>query len=253
MGTMANGGEGNGRPDKSSASPSPLDERYYVRGETEALGPYDGRALKDMIEQGRVLPTTAIARVGDTQWVDVKDHPYFRSLRSAGFAASQATSAQATSALPGEVEYAGFWIRLAAHYLDAIFLSALVAATGFVLGIIGVIAGVLSTQGGKLEAGGATGWFIALMYLIYIGIAFAYYIIFNSGPWQGTPGKRIVRIHLITASGAKVSRGLAVGRCFACIVSYLSLYIGFMVIGWNKEKKGFHDMMCGTRVIFGRL
>jgi uncharacterized RDD family membrane protein YckC len=261
--TMANGGESSGRPDKSSASPSPLDERYYVRGETEALGPYEGRALKDMIEQGRVLPTTAIARVGDTQWVDVKSHPYFSTLRPAGFAASQATSAQApfaqatsahtTSALPEGVEYAGFWIRLAAYFLDGIFLAAIEFAVGLVLGIIGIIGGVVSTQGSKPEFGVGTVLFFIFSYLIYFGIIVAYNIIFMSGPWQATPGKRIVRIHLITVSGAKVSRWLAFGRVLAYIISALPLDIGFMVIGWNSEKKGFHDMMCGTRVIFGRL
>lgn len=49
---MAEDGEDVGRPDQASAERHALDERYYVHGETQAYGPYGGRALKDMIEKG---------------------------------------------------------------------------------------------------------------------------------------------------------------------------------------------------------
>ena len=46
---------------------------------------------------------------------------------------------------------------------------------------------------------------------------------------------------------------VALGRYLAYIISSLPFFIGFMVIGWNEEKKGFHDMICKTRVIYGKL
>jgi uncharacterized RDD family membrane protein YckC len=29
--------------------------------------------------------------------------------------------------------------------------------------------------------------------------------------------------------------------------------LGFFMIGWTQEKKGLHDMICGTRVVYGKL
>jgi uncharacterized RDD family membrane protein YckC len=89
--------------------------------------------------------------------------------------------------------------------------------------------------------------------VIAVVIIIVYYVKFNSGAWQATPGKRLVGIHIITVTGEPVSGWLAFGRYFAYMLSGLPLGLGFMWVGWNEEKKGFHDMVCGTRVIYGKL
>jgi uncharacterized RDD family membrane protein YckC len=35
-------------------------------------------------------------------------------------------------------------------------------------------------------------------------------------------------------------------------VSALLFYIGFMMAGWTNQKRALHDMICDTRVIYGR-
>jgi uncharacterized RDD family membrane protein YckC len=218
---------------------NPLDERYYVRGEREAYGPYDGRTLKDMLEQGKVAPDAGIARVGATEWTTIKEHPFFSSIHPAGaVAAAQPRRLPGGpgsgpeyhgETLSGEVEYAGSW---------------------FVIGIIAGIAGVLRTGSGNEGLAVLVG---LIGILVTLAAAIFYHVKFTSGPWQATPGKRIVRIHVVKDNGERVGGWLAFGRYLCYILSALPLYIGFFVIGWNKEKKGFHDMICGTRVIFGRL
>ena len=32
----------------------------------------------------------------------------------------------------------------------------------------------------------------------------------------------------------------------------LSVGIGYMVAGWDGQKRGFHDMLCDTRVIYAK-
>jgi uncharacterized RDD family membrane protein YckC len=89
--------------------------------------------------------------------------------------------------------------------------------------------------------------------LIGLGVWLFYFIYFPSGSWQATPGKRIVGIHLIREDGGRVTGLLALGRSLSYVISAIPLYIGFFMIGWNKEKKGLHDIICHTRVIYGKL
>jgi uncharacterized RDD family membrane protein YckC len=236
----------------------PLDERYYVRGETEAYGPYQGRAVKDMIEQGKLLPNTGLARVGATEWIEIKDHTYFASLLPAHvLAAASAVRLPGApglsypqAAADGSRRYAGFWIRLVAYIIDAVCLMVLYSVVG------GLIFGI-SGASGALQGGDANqGLVIALVILLYVvifAITIIYQVLFIRGQWQATPGKRLLGLHLITESGQRVSGMRALGRYFAYILSALPFYVGFMMIGWNSEKKGLHDMVCETRVVHGRL
>jgi uncharacterized RDD family membrane protein YckC len=251
---MANGGENSGRPDQpSTPPPHALDERYYVRGETEAYGPYEGRVLKDMIEQGKVLPATGIARVGDSQWGEVKNHPYFGSLRPAASSAPQGGQAVRAPAhdggvAPGELRYAGFWIRVGAYLIDMVFMMLLMLVPFAVFGIFAASVGGEST--GSQVAVVIVG---ILLYAVLLAVVILYQVLTLGGRWQATPGKRLLGLYVITLSGRPVSRWLAVGRYLCYSVSAAVLYIGFMMIGWTKEKRGFHDSICDTRVVYGKL
>ena len=252
---MTDDGASTNRPDApAGAAPPvhPLDERFYVRGESEAYGPYDGRAIKDMIEQGRLLPNTGIARVGATEWTEIKDHPYFGALRRGGSAPVAAEAVRLPGA-PGSypesvhppVRYAGFWIRLGAYLLDFVFIYIGIAVIFLVAG--GAIGFNTQDDDARSILAGGVG-FIALNAFVIL-----YNVLFLRGTWQATPGKRLLGLHVVTTTGERLSGWRALGRYFAYILSALPLYIGFMMIGWNREKMGLHDMVCDTRVIYGKL
>lgn len=245
-------------PDGASSNPPgppvhPLDEHYYVRGDKEAYGPYDGRTLKDMIEQGKLLPTTGIARVGATEWTEIRNDAFFGAVRqAAGYAPADPTIVRLPGAPGAEavdarqpLHYAGFWIRLVAYVVDAIILTIIGSVVGAVIG-----GGVVTSTGGGDAAAGLAGGIGSFAGFI---IAILYYVLFLRSGWQATPGKRLLGLYVITTSGERVSGWRALGRYFAYILSALPLCIGFMMIGWNKEKKGLHDMVCDTRVVYGRL
>jgi uncharacterized RDD family membrane protein YckC len=46
-----------------------------------------------------------------------------------------------------------------------------------------------------------------------------------------------------------VDLGRAFGRYFAKILSAIILGIGYIMVGFDSEKRGLHDMICDTRVI----
>ncbi|MGO9135257.1 MAG: RDD family protein [Methylovirgula sp.] len=237
----------------------PFDEKWYVRAEGETHGPYEGRRVKELVEQGRLTADSPLARLGATEWSAVRDVPAFAGLLPPALpsAASpslaprpQAYAAGASAAAAGgAVHYAGFWIRVLAYLIDYVLVYLIVIAVSL---LIGFVVG-LATKGGTGNSEQFTQIVGGIAGVIGVLIVVAYYVAFNSGSWQATPGKRLLGIHIITESGKPVSGWLAFGRYLAYIISSLPLCIGFMVIGWNDEKKGFHDMICKTRVIYGKL
>lgn len=207
----------------------PLDELWYLHGETGAQGPYQGYAIKEMIEAGSIEPASLVAKVGATQWTALADVPVFASYLPARER--------------GAVEYAGFWMRLLAYVVDVILVYILSFVAGFVLGVIFLAAGADSNSTVTQ----------AVIFLVAVGIALFYYIYFPSGAWQATPGKRICGIHIIREDGKRVTGPLALGRYLAYIISALPLGIGFIMVAFTDQKRGLHDMICGTRVVYGKL
>jgi uncharacterized RDD family membrane protein YckC len=220
----------------SEVPPHAPDELWYVLGEdARVLGPCDGRAVLAMIDAGSIGAASLVAKVGATAWSSLADIPAFAPyLRDSGRAA---------------VKYAGFWIRLGAYLIDFVILNILAGVAGLIIGVVIVLSGNLDADIGS----GGDPITRALPALIGLGVVLLYYILFPSGAWQATPGKRICGIHIIRADGGRVSGLLGLGRYLAYIVSGLPLGLGFFMIGWNEEKKGLHDMMCGTRVVYGKL
>jgi len=64
-----------------------------------------------------------------------------------------------------------------------------------------------------------------------------------------TPGKMALDLKVIRPDGGPLSLGRAVGRYFAKIVSGIILAIGYIMAGFDSQKRALHDMICDTRVI----
>jgi uncharacterized RDD family membrane protein YckC len=206
----------------------PLDDLWYLQGETEALGPYKGHAIKAMIDAGSVGAGFLVAKVGASQWSVVADVPAFAVY------------------LPGRerapLKYAGFWRVLA--YLVDVVLVYILATVADVIPVVIFFAGLADIDSGAMQP---------TIVLVSLAAALFYYIYFPSGSWQATPGKRICGIYIIRQDGRRVSGPLALGRYLSYLISSLPLGVGFFMIGWTDQKKGLHDMICGTRVVYGKL
>ncbi len=90
------------------------------------------------------------------------------------------------------------------------------------------------------------------LYAIWYFISFAAtltYMIFFTGRFGGTPGKMALKIKIVRADGSAVSYPLAAGRYFATFVSSITLFIGYFIAIFDKEKRTLHDRICGTRVV----
>jgi uncharacterized RDD family membrane protein YckC len=135
----------------------------------------------------------------------------------------------------GEQKYAGFWIRFLAYIIDLI-----------ILGVIGkILFGNQVTQyqagrGGMSFSVDYSGWrvIIPLAYVVGCWIAFS-----------ATPGKMICKLKITQENGQKLTPQTALLRLVGYAVSAVVVFIGFITIGFDKKKQGWHDKIAHTYVV----
>lgn len=141
--------------------------------------------------------------------------------------------------------YAGFWIRTLASLIDTIIMVVPMAI--FLTSIYPDYFGFGIKSDGLMYRG-------SIDVVVQLGVPFFYTIIF----WKlkgATPGKMIVEIKVVDAETLlEPSVRSLIGRYFGYIVSTVPLCVGFFWVAWGKDKKGFHDKLAGTAVIYpGRI
>lgn len=148
-----------------------------------------------------------------------------------------------TQSIAKEDIYAGFFTRLAAYLIDSLFLFACLAIPRFMFWIIG-----LSSPDNLLTREVLFSFSIwnIVEYLLCKG----YFVVLTLMSGM-TLGKKAMRIKVIAKDGERPSLLTIIYR--ETIGKYLSaiiLYCGYLLIGIDKEKRGLHDMLCDTRVIY---
>ena len=142
---------------------------------------------------------------------------------------------------PEPLAVAGFWIRFVAWFADFLLLTLANAALGFVLGL-GLASGL---QSNRPEVSLAVQMGISLVGLL---IALTYETVMV-GRYGATLGKMACRLKVVTADGGPVSYARALGRYLAKILSTLICYIGFVIAGFDDQRRALHDHLCNTRVV----
>jgi uncharacterized RDD family membrane protein YckC len=179
---------------------------------------------KDILTSSQPLPLDAI-----TPPADAAASPY---------APPTARVADVAERLSAPTVFAGFWVRFAAVVLDGLVLGVLGAVIGFVLGFAAGLLGLgvrgTSALGGV--AGAAIGWL--------------YFAITESSQHRASPGKRALRLQVLTADGEqRVSFLRATGRWAARYLSLLLLLIGYLMQPFTARKQALHDLLAGTVVV----
>jgi uncharacterized RDD family membrane protein YckC len=64
-----------------------------------------------------------------------------------------------------------------------------------------------------------------------------------------TLGMRAVGVRVQDVSGDRVSLAAALGRYVMLIVGFACLLLGVAWVGWQREKRGWHDLAAGTEVV----
>jgi uncharacterized RDD family membrane protein YckC len=140
--------------------------------------------------------------------------------------------------------YAGFLRRFAAYFLDAIIVSVLGASVAIPLTSPELVSGADPAELMRLALRSQVP-----RTLVMLVIAMLYYTLQESSSAQATLGKRAMGIKVTDLQGARISFGHALGRWFAAALSYLTLYIGFLMAAFTGRKQALHDLVASTLVV----
>ena len=134
------------------------------------------------------------------------------------------------AAAQARVEFMGFWIRVPAAIIDSILVTVVNVALAQVP-VFGYSppGDVYASPVGSL-------------------IAILYYVLFTGVKGQ-TLGKMALRIQVVDANGNVPGLGRAALREIGKLVSGLVILLGYFWIGWDRQKRGWHDHIAGTYVI----
>lgn len=140
----------------------------------------------------------------------------------------------------GALNYAGFWIRFAAVFLDGLLLGIINIA-------LGMIAGLTFGQASGVEPTAMIGLQIVITFIqLAVGVTYETVLI---GKYGATLGKMACKIKVVTPDGGQVSYLRAFGRYFAKILSGMICLIGYIMAAFDGEKRALHDHICSTRVV----
>lgn len=115
--------------------------------------------------------------------------------------------------------YAGFWLRTGAFLLDAFIML-------------------------------PVGWFlVAELPAGNLVMLWLYFAFLESSAWQGSIGKRVLRLRVTDVNGERLSFKHASGRFFSKFLSSATAGLGFLLVAWTRHKQGLHDLVSSTLVL----
>ncbi len=166
---------------------------------------------------------------------------YFQRMR-------EGAAAPGGSGLSGYTNYAGFWIRFAAKFIDGLIIGVPAIVIFFV--VMFAMGLAISGASNRGNPGGAVAMqMVQLIFQFGINALFIAYSTFMHGKYGATLGKMAVGIKVVMADGQPVTYGRALGRGCAEILSGCVCDIGYIIAAFDDEKRALHDHMCGTRVV----
>lgn len=154
------------------------------------------------------------------------------------------------------LEYAGFWIRLAAALIDFLLLVAslyvlycvisqsffwIFPGTNKVIDTFGNIA-----RGAPVSAGII--WLMASMLLVFLAGCTVYFVVCWATAGQ-TVGKLSMSIKIIRTDSSSLDLRNAFIRFLGGLLCMATLGIGFILIAFDGRKQGLHDRIADTYVV----
>lgn len=85
-----------------------------------------------------------------------------------------------------------------------------------------------------------------LIYLVYAGV-------FEGSAWQGTIGKRLLRLRVTGLDGRRVSPRRAFTRNISKMLSIVPAFVGCLAAFWNDQRQTWHDRLAKTLVLRAEL
>jgi uncharacterized RDD family membrane protein YckC len=145
--------------------------------------------------------------------------------------------------------YAGVGIRFGARFIDGLVFMVPFAIVAFLL-----LPGLLRTAAAN-KAPALNGSFVlvALVFGLFYEVLMLRY-------WGATLGKMACGLKVVRSDGSSLDWGVSFGRyfmynvviCAVPFVNWILLITTAIMAGTDEQKRGLHDRVCDTRVIYKR-
>lgn len=141
------------------------------------------------------------------------------------------------------IRYAGFGVRLVAYLIDLVILVVF-----NVIAIIGVV--LLMRVIVQPEFARETGLTVSRYVSALIGLI---YFLYFWGRKGATPGKKMLKLRVKLRGELTGEPGIGDGKAFLRLIGYsinsFLLFLPFLMILFNQERRGLHDFLAGTIVV----
>lgn len=209
---------------------------HYKLGGQE-FGPVGDDELRSLLKQGEIGSRTPVRSKSLEAWTPIGT--------LAEFSESAATAEAQVERIPiPEEVFAPIWRRGIAFAVDllAIWVS------GFLLSaIMGIVLAVLAIRGIAGDSPAFNADFSIARFVLVV-FPWFYFTIFEGSFLQATPGKLLMRIIVVDASGYRPGFPRAALRSAAKYVSCGVFLLGFVMASFTERKQALHDFVARTVV-----
>lgn len=146
------------------------------------------------------------------------------------------------------MNYAGFWLRFVAFWIDWLILAIIISAIHFLFygtpHVFEHLQTMTSNPAGKLmlHTEYTLDWSGTL-------VIWLYYTLFECSKWQATIGKQLLGLKVTDENGNRIGIGRSNGRFWSKILSTFIFGIGYLMIAFTSRKQGLHDLIARTLII----
>jgi uncharacterized RDD family membrane protein YckC len=226
-----------------------MDTQYkIIGGDGAEYGPAPLAELKDWIRDGRVAAMTKVWRSDLSIWSPADRYTELHEELASLHAAA---SAAADRVLPP----AGFWARLAAYLIDHIVLVVIFLAVWTPIAaprhwqIPDLPAAPLTDAAMQQFREQFSSWMDKAIPIFYP--LFLLYDVLLNGRFGATVGKMMIGAKITMLDGSPIGYNRALLRWMAARLSDV-LFFGYVLIGLRRDKRGLHDLLAGTKVVYKR-
>lgn len=137
------------------------------------------------------------------------------------------------------LEYVGFWQRVAAYFVDSILIAIYIVSLAFVVALGLYSAGESAT----------TPLALSLVYMC-ISLSVMAIVVFCWMKVGATPGKLMLHARIVDANtGAPLTLGKCIVRYLGYTLSLIPFGLGFIWVAFDSRKQGWHDKLANSVVV----
>ena len=158
------------------------------------------------------------------------------------------------------IKYAGFWIRFSASFLDTFFLALPIGIVIFIISDGNWFDFTQYQQNIKMALSGNTNALntqpnTSLQWELLFEVSTLLVTMIFWKRFKGaTPGKRFLHIKVVDAhTFLDITNKQAITRSFGYIASTFAFLLGFFMVAFRKDKRGLHDLLAGTSVVYDNI